>query len=177
MDDDDQTTTFPSLGNLSLTGDNLADEDFADQSNLVDASFEYDSQPQRDEEDDTDLLPPPVAGLPLDDEYAYQGSMGAPLPASTSHTDASVLPARATTPSRPVGQARVVVEEDDELGEDGSEEDKARWEELRNERDRLRALNKMLLQVSAGFDQVEGKMEVRTLHRFGIDQSFARQSS
>lgn len=163
--DDDQTTTFPSLGNLSLSDNNLADEDFANQSNILDASFEYDSQPAQ-AEDDTDLLPPPVPGPGPEDEYAYRGSMGAPIPPVVPVAGTSALPSREreAPPGRVAGQARATVEEDDELGEGATEEERARWDELRNERDRLRAVNRMLLQVSAGFDQVEGKMEVGRCH-------------
>lgn len=166
--DEDHTSTFPSLGNLSLNDDFLANQDYGDQSNILDASFEYDTHPQPGE-DDTDLLPPSstTSPTPDPDEYAYQGSMrSAPQP-STS-TQPSTHNSRATPPTRTASQPRVPVEEDDELGPDASEEDRKRWEELRNERDRLRAINRMLLQVSAGFDSVEGKMEVSALHKPGF---------
>ena len=159
--DEDQTSTFPSLGNLSLNDDFLADQDYGDQSNILDASFEYDSQPQPGE-DDTDLLAQPTvqSSAPDPNEYAYHGSMRpAPLP-PTSRAPTTHNP-RATPPTRTASQPRAAAaEEDDELSADASEEDRKRWEELRNERDRLRAVNRMLLQVSAGFDAVEGKMEV-----------------
>ncbi len=164
--DEDHTSTFPNLGNLSLNDDFLADQDYPDdQSNILDASFEYDSQAQP-AEDDTDLLERSASPSPAPehDEYAYQGSMR-PAPQSNTSTAPITHNPRATPPNRPASQARVAVEEDDELSADASEEDKRRWEELRNERDRLRAVNRMLLQVSAGFDSVEGKMEVSTRRR------------
>jgi len=167
--DEEHTSTFASLGNLSLADDFLADENYADQSNILDASFEYENHTTQHPQHDTDVVPPAEAGLGSSrspDEYAYQGSMRPSLPPSTAATATTAITtthppsARMTPPSRASGGAQGTADEDDELGADASEDERKRWGELSAERDRLRAVNAMLLQVSAGFDSVEGKMEV-----------------
>lgn len=152
--DEDLTSTFPSaMGSLSLSDSNLADVDFGDVSNIMDASFEYDSQPI--ESYNSPATPSQPSPFDSPSEHTYAGSMGTAIPQAPAPQQQARTP-----PHKPSQVLSPDDDEDEQLPAGASEGDLKRAEELRAERDGLRAMNAMLRQIAQGFDSVEGKMEV-----------------